>query len=80
MDAARGYEREAIQSNPTVNKIDDPRLGWLINAYFFHHTCHGPPVSEACRIWRASDHLAMTVAAQVNLIDWNISRRTFLSI
>jgi hypothetical protein len=34
MDAARGYEREAIQSNPTVIKIDDPRLGWLINADF----------------------------------------------
>jgi hypothetical protein len=34
MDAARGYEREAIQSNPGVNKIDDPEVGWLINADF----------------------------------------------
>ena len=78
MDAARGYEREAIQSNPTVNKIDDPRLGWLINADFFHHTCHGPPVSEACRIWRASDHLAMTVAAQVNLTMEHFSAHFFV--
>ena len=78
MDAARRYEREAIQSNPTVNKIDDPRLGWLINADFFHHTCHGPPVSEACRIWRASDHLAMTVAAQVNLTMEHFSAHFFV--
>jgi hypothetical protein len=32
MDAAHGFEREAIWSNSGVNKIDDAGLACLINA------------------------------------------------
>jgi hypothetical protein len=38
MDAAHGFEREAIWSNSGVNKIDDDGLAYLINAGHELHT------------------------------------------
>jgi hypothetical protein len=49
-NGCRALRTRGYLSQTRENRIDDPRLDWLINADFFDHASYRLPISEVCRV------------------------------